>query len=296
MDEKKPRLPIETDAEMNAHIAAARKAEGHLTVREMIQRDIEADLLAEENLDEFARIRAEDVARGKAVEQTRRDRAQREKVLTEKRRRDAADRALKPLDPAKYDFTTAHRYWAQPRDPAVASGSSVLDEIRKNPEFKYQPIHQDQPFDVDAWIHEDWKPQIALWESQFKPNGLSIGPFPKYDLFLWAVQHLLPIIGKKAPTVWQVYCYLLLVSPEDFSGFGLSNRRLAEGSGVSRQSVHGAIGYLRELKLIAAKMGMWSPAGPKAAVLPRYSLTTLEELKKLYSNGPIDRPFIPTAQ
>jgi hypothetical protein len=165
--------------------------------------------------------------------------------------------------------------------------ASVLDEVRKNPDFRYKPTDTEPKFDVDAWRLE--KAQFAYWERQFTTNGPTNSPLPKYELFRWATRNLLPRL-KKAPTVWSVYCCLLLLSPEDFSTFKVSKAKLAEGAGVSPASISTAVGYLVEWKFLTIKHGLWSPKGAKAAVLPEYKLTTLDELKT-YLNGPTNSPL-----
>lgn len=167
--------------------------------------------------------------------------------------------------------------------PTFPPPSSVLDEVRKNPEFKDRPAATDESkFDLDAWRNEVWQPQITLWENQFKPNGAINAPVPKYELHLWATNNLLPLL-KKAPTVWPVYCYLLVLSPEDFSTFKVSKAKLARGAAVSPESTRTAVEYLVAWKFLTIKHGLWSPKGSKAAVLPEYKLTTLEGLKKVYA-------------
>jgi hypothetical protein len=79
MYEKKPLTDDEVKAILSGSNVRATAPKRQLT-------ELDIALAAEENHDEFLRIRTEDVARGKAVEQARRDRGQREKVLTEKRR------------------------------------------------------------------------------------------------------------------------------------------------------------------------------------------------------------------
>lgn len=174
----------------------------------------------------------------------------------------------RPTRPAQDD--RADQVQGDP-DPVVVPMPVMVDGIRRNPEFK---------FDVDAWRNEVWQPQFDYWENQFKPNGLLSGPFPKWELFEWATLHLLLLpIMKKAPTLWPVYCYLLVTSPDGFTTFKLSSKGLAQGAGVSERSARDAVDYLRELKFVSAKKGLWTPRGPKAAVLPSYRITSLEQLK-----------------
>jgi hypothetical protein len=143
-----------------------------------------------------------------------------------------------------------------------------------------------------------WESQEALFhleqdqQTHGTPNKATVAPLPKYELFLWTTSHLLPLVVKKIPTLWPVYCHLWLSSPQDFTTFKLSNRRLAEGAGVSLRSVPDAVDWLHELKLITAKKGLWSSAGPKAATLPTYQITPLEDLKKIYCNGATATPFL----
>jgi hypothetical protein len=135
-------------------------------------------------------------------------------------------------------------------------------------------------FDFSTWTWDE-AAQFTMWEKQLADEAI-VAPLRKYDLFVWATQHLLPLVGKKAPTVWAVYCFLLVTSPEPFQPFKVSNRKLAKGAGVSPRSVPDAVDHLHALGLVRVKKGAWSPKGPQAAILPVYEITPLVELKKLY--------------
>jgi hypothetical protein len=218
--------------------------------------DIEAHLASIENHNEIVRVNEEHTARRAAARDAKKERALVERAMEEKRRRAAAE----------LELTAQDRY-----TPVLGNGKKSVRGV----------------FDFTTWTWDE-EAQFTYWESQFNPKGLTVSPLPaKYELFLWATEHLLPLL-KKHPSVWPVYCYLLLASPESFTAFKVSTGRLANGAAVSRESARTAVDYLHELKFLRVKKGLWSPEGPKAAILPVYEITPLGELKNRLTVSPLE--------
>jgi len=90
-------------------------------MREWMKKDIEADEARIANHDEGTRILAAERARREGAVQARRERGQRERVLTEKRRLDAARQLVSQRVPV----------WK-----GTPELQAALDEIKANPEFK----------------------------------------------------------------------------------------------------------------------------------------------------------------
>ncbi|MCI0656495.1 MAG: hypothetical protein L0170_05425, partial [Acidobacteria bacterium] len=121
MREKK--LPELSDADLDEILSKAPPtiSEG---MRQRMKDEIAADLAAIENHDEFARIKAEDQARSEAVDQARRARRERERVLAEKRRFEAAQ-----AEPGQLKPTTALQAVLEIVEPEVMQWAPTAEDL-----------------------------------------------------------------------------------------------------------------------------------------------------------------------
>ncbi len=156
-------------------------------------------------------------------------------------------------------------------DPDLSS----LDRLTPGPVLKLKPEL--------VPVLEPSSAQWDLWQRNLRGIDLfgdaKKATQPKADLLYWYLETLLPKIAAKG-TIFAVIYFLWKVSPEDLSSFKMSNRKLAKSAGVNLRRIPDAIRQLEKLGVLnVVTEGKWSDLGPKAAVIPEYSLVPLEKMK-----------------
>jgi hypothetical protein len=240
-----------TDEEIEQSLARAHAADvAHRmpATRAWMAADIAAHLAEIENRNEFTRVAEEDAARRATAQQAKKERAQVERVLTEKRRKAAAELELSAKD----------RY-----TPVLGNGKKSVRGV----------------FDFDTWT---WDAQWDLWEDQLKPEAhaklagdSTQAKDPKAELLLFYLEKVLPTTTEKG-AVFPVLFFLLKLAPEDLGSFKTSHQEIAKGSGAGVRSVQRAIAFLEEKNLLAVNQEAWSP---KKSSRAEYVLCSLEKLR-----------------
>jgi hypothetical protein len=159
---------------------------------------------------------------------------------------------------------------------------SVLWDIECDPQFKgVEPNLWVNKFGEDLTIVntfiKQWTPEFRL-QFEDTPKSFAGVLSPKEQLFNCYLDH---ILRKEAPSVWLVLLFLLRRAPQDLTCFKESHLGIANGTGLTPQTVQTAMKRLREelgLVLLVEKQS-WKGLGKSGSSPATYALVPLAKLR-----------------